>query len=299
MNWNDILESAASPWKANGGKGVKIAILDSGAALDNPALTHIGQPPLHRFDVGRPDYVAGPLPTRDDDVADALPLGDAHGTACLSVLAAQSAQITGMAPAAEFYIIKIANAQRVATHKTLTDGLDLALRLGVDIISVSALAEMTFMASEGRVRDVFDRLTASKTLLFTTLLNTNKIGMLNPLQYPSNQPESIVCGVLRPAVLQGLLTGATLNPAIRLVMPQADVQACTATSVLGQRCSSSLATAAFAGAAALLIGQWKATEASYQRRDRAAFLTAFADGMRAFDTNAMLQAVNAAMYQVA
>jgi Subtilase family len=297
MNWNEILEHTASAWSSNGGKNVKIAILDSGAALNHPALSHVSRD-LHRFNVGRADYVPGQIPQQDDDVSDAMPAGDAHGTACLSVLGAQSPQLNGMAPEASIYVIKIANAQRVATHKTLTDGLDLALKLGVDIISVSAIAEMTFLASDGRVRDVFDRITASKTLLFSTLLNTNKIGMLNLLQYPSNQAESIVCGVLRPTVLQSLVAGGKLNQAICCVAPQADVEACTATGFLGQRCSSSFATAAFAGAAALLIGHWKETEASYARRSRSEFLAAFSEGMRRFEANAMLQAVNMALYQV-
>lgn len=295
MVWNQILESGASGWIANGGKGVKIAILDSGAALDNPALAGLNQP-MHKFNVGRPDYISTVMPQQDDDVSDALPLGDAHGTACLSVIAGASGQITGMAPEAEVYIIKIANNQRVATHKSMTDGIDLALKLGVDIISVSALAEMTFTASEGRVRDVFDRLTASKTLLFSTLLNTNKVGMINIMQYPSNQRESIVCGVLRPTVLQGIAAGTSLNPAVRCVMNQSDVTVCTASGTMQQRSSSSYATAAFAGAAALLIGQWKATENDYQRRSKADFLAAFSKGLRSFNAVAMQQVVNPALY---
>ena len=272
FDWNQIMENIPDDWRATEGKGVKIAILDSGAELGHPAFNHL-ETAGHRFWVARSGYnPTAPPPPGNDDVADAKPDGVAHGTGCLSILAAkpetEDSGMKGLAPKAEFFIVKIAAADAASRNGDLVNAIELALKLDVDIIACSVLPLLTQTVSAGRLQQVFGKLTEQRTLLFTSLENTDLPEVLNDLQFPSDRLESIVSGVVSKELLEGLPANAVFDPRIAFLHPTVKVRQCRAPGYLNDQCSSSVATVALAGIAALRIAHWKNTETGYHRRTR-------------------------------
>lgn len=282
FNWNEALLRVPSEWRATEGRGVKIAYLDSGANLDNNALRHLDQPG-HKFNVAHSNYNPNaPAPAGNDDISDFKEEGIMHGTACISVLAAQPESndgVKGVAPQAEIYIIKIAGSDNAVTDKSLVDGIHLALKLGVDIIASSALTTRTPAVSEGRLREVFDLLTSSRTLFFATLRNTDKIERLKRLVFPSTEPESIVAGAVSLPLLATRPTAVQIAELTGLLLPAAKVVCYTGIDdnpYSERECSCSFATACLAGVAALAISFLKdkaaAEDLAYQRPSREVML---------------------------
>lgn len=101
------------------GGGVKVGVIDTGCDTSHPMLAHVkGGADLN------PD--AGADTWRDDE--------NGHGTHCAGVVGAASANIRGMAPAAELYIYKVFPA---ADFFTIDAAMEAAIRQGVDILSMS------------------------------------------------------------------------------------------------------------------------------------------------------------------
>ncbi|MCW5924235.1 MAG: S8/S53 family peptidase [Saprospiraceae bacterium] len=288
FNWNEMLQHLPAEWRSTEGRGVKIAYLDSGAELQHLALRHLDKPG-HKFNVARANYAPNaPIPVGNDDISDLKNEGILHGTACLSVLAAlpetddhdnPTAGLKGIAPQAEIYIIKIAGTDNTVTDKNLVDGIHLALKLGVDIIGTSVLTTRSETVTEGRLREVFDMLTASRTVLVTTLRNTDSLARLKRLAFPSTEPESIVAGTISHPILASRPAPADIAELTGLLLPAAQVVCYTGiadTPYSKRECSCSFATACLAGVAALAISRLKEKAATdeipYERPDRATLL---------------------------
>lgn len=260
-------------WKTTLGRGVKIALFDTGVALTHPALSHLDQPG-NRFDVAGTSF--DPITsTGQDPVDDAMFNGTFHGTQMAGILSARSTDPSlchGIAPDASVIICKMRdiNSESYATY--FAKGLQLALRLGVDIISCAFTPTFKEPFDHQHMERLMGEIRARKIALVTTNANTAQLAKLNTLSFPANQPGAIVTAALQDSMLRQWRPTDQLHAAFSLVTPEMVGTFCgdpgAPALLVSGKWKNSHATAALSGILALLISFWKRTEgALYQPRN--------------------------------
>lgn len=123
------------------GKGVKVAIIDTGVDYKHEDLT-----------------IKGGVCTLDDTVsvdacAHSYMDDEGHGTHVAGIIAAKnnSVGIVGVAPGAEIYAVKALDGEGNGSTSTIMAGLDWAIRKGVDIINMSLTTEYADMGIKAMV----------------------------------------------------------------------------------------------------------------------------------------------------
>jgi serine protease AprX len=98
------------------GAGVTVAVLDSGIDTEHPALVV-----SHQVETcGEPNSVPG-----------------AHGTHCAGILASRDSALPGVAPGVELIDVKVLRANGTGRHTWIGQGVDAALDLGANVLSMS------------------------------------------------------------------------------------------------------------------------------------------------------------------
>ena len=120
MNWNSSLPDISPLWRYTKGKGIKVAILDSGADISHPALERR----IKEYE----DFTDGV--TRFDE--------DGHGTMVAGIIAADqsSGSATGVAPEAELYVAKVLRETSGGEVGNLLRGIEWAVEKRVNIINI-------------------------------------------------------------------------------------------------------------------------------------------------------------------
>lgn len=98
------------------GRGVKVAVLDSGIDTQHPFLR-----------------VAASVSTCEQNVEHP----GRHGTHCAGIIASRDLVFGGVAPGVDLLNIKVLNTNDSGRHGDITRGIDEALKLGAQVISIS------------------------------------------------------------------------------------------------------------------------------------------------------------------
>jgi subtilisin len=106
-------------WGDGSGKGVKVAVLDSGVDAGHPDVGHVEGYVTVREHRGRIDYDLSP---HEDDYG--------HGTACAGV-------IRSLAPECEIYSIKVLGADLTGRGVVFAGGLQWAIENGMHVCNLS------------------------------------------------------------------------------------------------------------------------------------------------------------------
>ena len=157
--WEAVEAMAVQPWHDAGitGKGVRIAVFDLQWADWDRAAHHPELGTLRTWDcfAHRSCEVPFDAPTPRFTFEAA-----SHGVACAEV-------IRDIAPGAEVDLV------RVNSFTTLENGVDWAIREGVDIISMSlSFYSDSFHDGTGAINDLMDRLAAAGVLMVTSAGNS-------------------------------------------------------------------------------------------------------------------------------
>lgn len=271
FNWNEKIQGIPAEWRTTLGEGVRVALIDSGADINHPDLKHLAN--CRRFDVTKPGFSVDSDNLTADDVVTEHP-NAIHGTPCASVLAAVSVDpdgVAGVAPSAEMIIIKATDERGASTNFHFLKALQVAIREGADVISVSYVPTGKFGFQQPLIRAVFDQIIQKNIALCVALDNTDIFLDLNDLRYPASETAALPVGVVTPALLRDQMAGDTFNEAIHWVFPFTEVCYCSENnSRKTEKASSSIANACFSGVVALLIAHLKKTEGTeYQPRTKA------------------------------
>lgn len=173
-----VLDSAYS------GRGVRLAILDTGLDLRHPDFSHRA--------VHSRSFVAG-LPVHDRN---------GHGTCCAGIAVGpvrpRRAARYGVAPGAELYIAKVLDDDASGTDGNVLAGIDWAVRKGCAVISIS----LGTPAREGEgYSRVFERI-AARALAAGSLLvapagnASQRPDSVAPVDHPANCPSVLGVGAL-------------------------------------------------------------------------------------------------------
>ncbi len=106
-------------WGGSTGRGVKVAIIDSGIEADHPAVGAVSGYVTVREDKGKLVYDASP---HADDYG--------HGTACAGI-------IRSLAPACELYSVKVLGANLTGRGVVFAGGLRWAIEQGMHVCNLS------------------------------------------------------------------------------------------------------------------------------------------------------------------
>ncbi|KAF0823254.1 S8 family peptidase [Cytobacillus firmus] len=120
------LIQAPKVWSETKGKGIKIAVLDTGCDISHPDLK---------------DRVTGGRNFTDDDNSDPNSFKDynGHGTHVAGTIAAyeNDAGVIGVAPEADLLIVKVLNKDGSGQYEWIIKGIHYAIEQNADIISMS------------------------------------------------------------------------------------------------------------------------------------------------------------------
>ncbi len=142
----DSVRSFAKAGGSSDGQGVKVAVVDTGIALNHPDLSVQG----------------GECTVPGENVTDFGPLGGDHGSHCAGIIAAHGTPpggIRGIAPAAELYSYRVfpkptANdPEPGATNYSIAKAIDRAAAAGCDLLNLSLGGGDPDPATEAAVLD--------------------------------------------------------------------------------------------------------------------------------------------------
>lgn len=283
FDWQEQLKPILPPeWLSTQGKGVKIAVLDSGLNLDHPAFKHFNKGIGHRYNA----TLAGDriLFGGNDDVSEQKTDNTDHGTPCLSIISGlQEGVFRGIAPLAEIFVIKV--SRKVAgtpfelfQAPDFINGLKIAKALKVDFavaaLTFSQMKLSDFSITKPAANQAIDDFLATGTELFNSVKNYHVLTdgvVLSAKYFPTWHPQGINCGyVPAPDLFEKLQQDAGIHffwdnfkPVVYRAsgeLEEADL-------------STSYATYLTAGVAALGLAHLKAVEKdNFKPRNRAELL---------------------------
>ena len=235
------LMKAPELWEqSKGGKGVVVAILDTGCQIDHPDLK---------------DRIIGGHNFTTDDNGDPDIFGDnnGHGTHVAgTIAAAENGQgVVGMAPQVDLLILKVLDSSGSGGYQNLIEAIDYALQWRgpdgqkVRIISMSLGGEV----DDTSLHDAIVQATRSGVLVVCAAGNTGQVER----QFPGGYNE--VVGVGAVDLNKKLASFSTMNKEIDVVAPGVGIVSTYPNNRYAVLSGTSMATPHIAGAAALIINQ--------------------------------------------
>jgi major intracellular serine protease len=222
------------------GKGVVVAVLDTGCQLDHPDLK---------------DRIIGGRNFTTDDNGDPDKFSDnnGHGTHVAGTIAAvENGQgVVGMAPQVSLLILKVLDSSGNGGYQSLIEAIDYALQWKgpegqkVRILSMS----LGGGTDDPALHTAIVRATHSGVLVVCAAGNTGQV----ETQFPGSYNE--VVGVGAVDLSKKLAPFSTMNKEIDMVAPGVDIVSTYPDSRYASLSGTSMATPHIAGAAALIINQ--------------------------------------------
>jgi hypothetical protein len=291
FDWQEQLQpSVPADWLSTQGKGVKIAVLDSGLNTNHPAFKHFKNAIGHRYNATLPGnrLIMG----GNDDVSEQKTDGADHGTPCLSIISGlQEGVFKGIAPLAEVFIIKISRKAdntpfELFQAPDFLNGLKIAKGLKVDMAVASLTYSQMKLNDFDLSKDLADQAIAdflsSGALLFSSIKNYHMLTdgvRLSAKYFPTWHAQSLNCGYVPTADVWEKLKP---DPGIHFLWDKFKPFVYRASGeVEAADLSTSYATYATAGVAALALAHLKA---GGQEPDRTALLQHLQQISQSLDT---------------
>jgi subtilisin len=224
------------------GKGVKIAVLDTGIDYTHPDLA--------------PNYKGGyDFINNDDDPMD----DNGHGTHVAGILAAarDGKGIVGVAPDAELYAVKVSDNQGKGSFSGLIEGINWAIENHMNVVTMS----ITGQGGSQALAKAVDTAYGDGLILLAAV--GNGVGNSNTILYPAGYDDVIGVGSVDKENNLSLfsLTGSD----VEFVGPGSGIKSTWLDGKYAVLSGTSMATPFVTGTIALLLGSnekaWNATGA--------------------------------------
>jgi subtilisin len=220
------------------GKGVKIAMLDTGIDYNHPEFA--------------PNYKGGyDFINSDNDPMD----DNGHGTHVAGILAAakDGKGIVGAAPEAEIYAIKVSDSRGKGSFSGLVKGINWSIENGMDIVTMSITGEGGSRALAKAVETAYNQ----HGLVLVAAVGNGSGDVLYPAAYPQ------VIGVGSVTKDNTLSSFSLTGSEVELVAPGSGIKSAAVGGEYRLSSGTSMATPLVTGVLALLLGSdekaWKDT----------------------------------------
>lgn len=166
------------------GKGVKVAILDTGISEESGLKIS-----------GGTSTVEGVSSYEDDN---------GHGTFVAGIIGAKSKAYKGVAPDASLYAVKVMDKDGNGSTESLAQGLDWAIRQHMDIINLS----LSFPQNSPAVDDLLAKAAEQGITVIVAAGNSgNADGSGDTLAYPAKSPDTITIAAVDSDLQRAAFSG--------------------------------------------------------------------------------------------
>jgi subtilisin len=249
IDWGKLI-SLSPGLSAARGRGVRVAILDSGLRADHKDL--LGIPPDHIIDVTGSKHGA------DDKTG--------HGTHCAGLIKANSTNgtgIIGLAPDCELFVIKVAHEDFGYKQKYVCQGMREAIRFGAQIVS------MSFSIHDINKSDLKNAISVAWTeglVLLASAGENESLGRGKIINYPALDSNCIAIGTVNASTYTGIGSSG-YSEDLQYMLPEKSIWSCWHTPNVGyeSKAGSSMATALVSALVARIIECEKSTGNSISR----------------------------------
>jgi subtilisin family serine protease len=182
------------------GKGVRIAVLDTG------------------FDVGHPDFVGRQVTRASFISGETADDGHGHGTHCIGTACGprqpQQLPAYGIASEAEIFAGKVLSNQGRGADGGILAGIDWAIRNGCTVISMSLGAPVAVGGGFSTVYEtVAQRALAAGSLIVAAAGNeSSRPGRIAPVGHPANCPSVIAVAAIDSSLAVARFSSGGVNP---------------------------------------------------------------------------------------
>ena len=223
--WGIARIKANLAWDISRGKGIRVAVLDTGIDFDHPDLKSNYR--------GGVSFVVGETTPEDFN---------RHGTHCAGTIAAaiNGAGVVGVAPAAYLYAVKVLAADGAGTWSWLISGLSWCISNGIHIASMS----LGGAAAPNALKSMCDLAFARGVLLVAAAGNSG-----GPVGMPAKYASVIAVSAIDSG--NAVPTFSCRGPEVELCAPGVNVLSTVPGGGYGTLSGTSMACPHVAGAAAL------------------------------------------------
>lgn len=232
MDWGLELMGVPGIWKLSKGEGAKVAILDTGIALEHPDLR--------------------------DSIADAKDFTNSrsgpndvqgHGTHVAGTVAARenSSGVIGVAPKALLWVAKVLGDNGSGNAVSIAQGIEWAINNKVHIISMSLGSSIPIPLIENAIKK------AVKAGIFVICAAGNEGPTLGTVGYPARYKEAISVGSIDRR--RRVSRFSSRGPQVDIVAPGDQILSCYPPKGLAKLSGTSMATPFVSGIVALKVAR--------------------------------------------
>ncbi|OGS07041.1 MAG: hypothetical protein A2270_06355 [Elusimicrobia bacterium RIFOXYA12_FULL_51_18] len=233
--WGVKRVNAAGAWNSTMGKGVKVAIIDTGMDYNHPDLS---------------EHYAGGYNAVDTG---ALPMDDhGHGTHVSGTIGAirDAKGVAGIAPNAKLYAVKVLDAEGSGSYSGIIDGIQWAVDNKIQVINMS-LGGGSGTPAMANVMKAADK--AGVTIVCAA---GNDSG---PVNYPAKYPEAIAVSASNSS--DKIASFSSRGSEIAFIAPGVNIYSSYTDSAYKTMSGTSMASPHVAGLAALAVASGADTPA--------------------------------------
>lgn len=240
IDWGLRASNIPEAWLQTSGKGIKVAVLDTGASLKHPDL--IGQIAAAKDFTGS---TAGPYDA------------NGHGTHCSGIVAGNKndSGIIGVAPECKLIIGKVLNDEGAGSPSNIAKGIKWAADEGADIISMS-------FGSSSKDKNITAAIEyAYAKGCFLVAAAGNEGPGEGTTDYPANLKQCISVAAVDKKSLAAKFSS---RGKVDLAAPGVDITSCWPPKGYAKLSGTSMATPFVAGVLALVLSALKAEGIKYK-----------------------------------
>lgn len=228
LPWGINRVNAAAAWDYTTGKGVKVAVIDTGIDFSHPDLA--------------PNYKGG----YNAVTPDAAPMDDqGHGTHVAGTIAAvkDGKGVAGVAPGADLYGVKVLDKNGSGQYSWIIAGIEWAVENRMDVINMS----LGGGSGNEALRQVMEK--AGQAGVTVVCAAGNDSG---PVNYPAKYPQAIAVSASDSA--DKIASFSSRGPEIAVIAPGVKIYSAKMGGGYANLSGTSMASPHVAGLAALAVG---------------------------------------------